>query len=341
MNKIELKYSPYTIKLKTPFETSKGKITERKAFIISITSEIGKTGIGDAAPFPEFGSESYAETEEALNKIELKINVDLNDIKKSIKYTLKDFEAFPSLKHGIEQALLNLICNEKKTTLNELLNLKLKKEIKVNAAIGFLNPEDAIKKVKDFISSGFDTIKIKVGRENFEDDLALVKAIRETVENDVKLRIDINGKWDLESAIAKLKQLENLNIEYAEQPVNSVEDFVELKKVTSISLAADESIRNYISAKTFITNSAIDVIILKPMLIGGLIHALEIIELAEKNNIIPVVTSSFESAIGRTNAVIAAACVKADVAHGLAVSQYYEQDIAEDEFPIVSGKILI
>jgi o-succinylbenzoate synthase len=341
MNKIELKYSPYTIKLKTPFGTSKGRITERNGFIITIKSESGKTGIGDAAPFPEFGSESYEETEEALNKIDLKINVDLNDIRKSVKYTLKDFEAFPSLKHGIEQALLNIICNDKKIALNELLNLKLKSEVNVNAAIGLTNPEEAVKKALNLIAIGFDTIKLKAGRDNFEDDLEVIKGIRDALGNDIKLRIDVNGKWNLKSAIANLNLLEELNIEYTEQPVNSIEDFIELKKETSISLAADESIRNYISAQAFILRKAVDVIVLKPMLIGGLIPTLEVIELAEKNNIIPVITSSFESAIGRMNAVIAAACVKAGVAHGLAVSQYYEEDIAEDNFQIVSGKILI
>lgn len=341
MKELELTYSPYKLILNTAFETFRGRISERKGFIISLKSENGKTGIGDAAPFPEFGSESYEETEETLNKVELKININLSDLRKSLKYTLRNYEAFPALRHGMEQALLNLICNEKNSSLSELLKLKLKDEIIVNDAIGFLSAEDARIKVKDLTAKGYNTIKIKVGRPKFEEDLENVKAVRDTAGNDIKVRIDANGKWDLDSAVKNLKQLEDLSIEYAEQPVDSIEDFIELKKVTSIPLAADESIRNYISAQSFILRKAVDVIVLKPMLIGGLIPTLEIIELAEKYNIIPVVTSSFESAIGRTNVVIAAACIKADVAHGLAVSQYYKKDIADDKFPIVSGKISI
>lgn len=339
MNELELTFSPYRLKLKTPFKTSKGIVSERKGFIIGLKSEAGKKGIGDAAPFSEFGSESYEECEEALNKAEFKVSIDLNDIRKSLKYTLRNYEAFPALHHGLEQALLNLICSEKKISLAELLSLRFKKRINVNAAIGFLNPEDAVKRAKEFTANGFNTIKIKTGRDKIEDDSNLVTEVRKAIGNDVKIRIDVNGKWNLASALRNLAQFENLKIEYVEQPVNSVEDFVELKKTTSIPLAADESIRNIVSAKSFISNKAIDVIVLKPMLIGGLIPSLEIIELSEKNNIIPVITSSFESAIGRTNAIIAAACVKSDVAHGLSVSQYYEQDITEDKFPVVSGKI--
>lgn len=341
MNELELTYSPYRLILNTAFETSRGKVSERKGFIISLKSENGKTGIGDAAPFPEFGSESYEETEETLNKVELKINIDLSDLRKSLKYTLRNYEAFPALRHGMEQALLNLICSEKNSSLSELLKLKIKNEIIVNAVIGFSSSEDTLKQVKDLTLKGFNTIKIKVGRPRFEEDLEILKAVRDAAGSDIKVRIDVNGKWGLDCAVKNLKQLEDLSIEYAEQPVNSIEDFVELKKQTSVPLAADESIRNYISAQAFILRKAVDVIVLKPMLIGGLVPALEIIELAEKNNIIPVITSSFESAIGRTNVVIAAACIHADVAHGLAVSQYYEKDITDDKFPIVSGKISI
>ncbi len=341
MKELELTYSPYRLILNTAFETSRGKVSERKGFIISLKSENGKTGIGDAAPFPEFGSESYEETEETLHKVELKINMDLSDLRKSLKYNLRNYEAFPALRHGMEQALINLICHEKNSSLPELLKLKLKNEIIVNAVIGFSSSADALKKVKDLTLKGFNTIKIKVGRPKFEEDLDIIKAVRDTAGSDLKVRIDVNGKWDLDCAVKNLKQLEDLSVEYAEQPVNSIEEFIELKKETSVPLAADESIRNYISAKSYILRKAIDVIVLKPMLIGGLVPTLEIIELAEKNNIIPVITSSFESAIGRTNVVIAAASINADVAHGLAVSQYYEKDIADDKFPIVSGKISI
>jgi hypothetical protein len=47
MNKLDLTYHPYVLKLKTPFETSKGKISERKGFIVSTKSQSGKIGIGD------------------------------------------------------------------------------------------------------------------------------------------------------------------------------------------------------------------------------------------------------------------------------------------------------
>jgi o-succinylbenzoate synthase len=341
MTELELTYSPYSIKLKTPFITSKNTIKERKGFIISIKNEKGNEGLGDAAPFPDFGSESHEEAEKTLEGLSLKINIDIHVVKESTKEILRLFDHLPALRHGLEQALLNLICKEKNVSLNNLLDIKLKKRINVNAAIGFLPPDEAASKATELVNKGFKTLKVKTGRDSFDEDFKTIESIMNTVGDKIKIRIDTNGKWELRNAAEYLKQLEQFNLEYAEQPVSSLQDFIALKKYTSVPLAPDESVRDKKSTEEFIESKAADVLILKPMMIGGLIPTLEIIKLAEDNKIIPVITSSFESAIGRTNAVIAAAVVKSNVAHGLSVSQYYESDIAEDHYPVKDGMIAL
>ena len=191
------------------------------------------------------------------------------------------------------------------------------------------------------MNEGFKTIKVKTGRDNFDEDLEVIASIRKAVGNKIKIRIDSNGKWSVEEAEKKLNRLKEFSLEYAEQPVNSIDEFRELKQKIQVPLAADESIRNIETAGSFSESKSIDFIILKPMMLGGLIPTLEIIELAEKNNITPVVTSSFESAVGRANVVIAASTVNSDIAHGLAVSRYFEDDITEDKYPVVNGIIKV
>ena len=44
------------------------------------------------------------------------------------------------------------------------------------------------------MEAGFDTIKTKVGTD-FASDLARVRAIREAVGDDVKIRLDANQGW--------------------------------------------------------------------------------------------------------------------------------------------------
>jgi len=276
-----------------------------------------------------------------LSDFKLKVIIDETEIEKSINNCLANYNKLPALRHGLEQSIINIICNKNKTTIDKLLNLKLKKQVNVNAAIGFMNVEESVNAAKTVIAKGFTTLKIKAGRSNFEEDFSVIKLIRETFGENIKLRLDSNGNWNLDEAIINLKALEQFDIEYAEQPVINLSDYINLKKETNIPLAPDESIRSVKDAKEFIKSGVVSYVILKPMMIGGLLPTLEIIKLASAENITPVITSSFESAVGKINAVIAAASVKANVAHGLGVADHFINTITNDPFPIKSGKIIL
>ena len=341
MKDLQLIYSPYTLKLKKSFFTARTEIKERKGFILRLTDPDGFEGIGDCCPFPEFGSESIEDVENVLSDFKLKVTIDETEIEKSISNCLANYNKLPALRHGLEQAIINIICIKNKTTIDNLLNLKLKKHVNVNAAIGFMNVEDSVNAARKFLEKGFTTIKLKVGRSNFEDDFSIIKLIRKSIGDNIKLRVDANGIWNLGDAIINLEQLQKFDIEYAEQPVIKLSDYIELKNKTKIPLAPDESIRSVKDAKEFIKSGAVSYLILKPMMIGGLLPTLEIIKQAVAENITPVITSSFESAVGKTSAVIAAACVKANVAHGLGVTDYFVNTITNDPFPVESGKIIL
>jgi len=339
VNELQLTYSPYILRLKKPFTTSKSTIIERKGFIIRIKNQYGLEGIGDSCPFPDFGSESFEEAESTIKKLKLNLKIDFNNFQESLNSDLADFEKTPALRHGIEQAVLNLICKEKLTTINSLLKIKLKNEIEVNAAIGFNSVAESTMIAREFINQEFKTLKIKCGRDDFNEELECLKGIRNETGDEIKLRIDVNGKWNINQAIHNLKAMESLELEYAEQPVSNLTEMKELKKNCQILIAADESVRTKDDAKKIINEKAADVLILKPMMIGGLLPTLEIIDLAQKNKVECVVTSSFESAIGRTNAVIAASYTHNNMAHGLAVNNFFTNDLIEDPFPVHAGKI--
>jgi o-succinylbenzoate synthase len=341
MRNLELTYSPYHLQLSMPFITSKGEIKERKGLVISLKNISKAQGIGEAAPLPEFGSESFEDDEKALENINLNLKLDLNNIIPSIESSLADFDHLPALRSGLEQAILNLVCVEKNTTLSELFQKPVSRNISVNGVIGILAEDEAVSKAKELRSKGFRTLKLKAGRENFEDEIEIIKTIRNAVGKNTKLRIDINGKWTPEEAALNLKQLEEFDLEYAEQPVKDINDFPSVSSATSIPLAADESVRSYDDAVSIIRNKLASVLILKPMMIGGLTHTFRIIDEAEKNGMKVVITSSFESSIGRSIAVFAAAVLKEQTAHGLAVHDYFNDTIVNNPFPVENGLIKI
>jgi O-succinylbenzoate synthase len=136
-----------------------------------------------------------------------------------------------------------------------------------------------------------------------------------------------------------LNKLEPFDIEYAEQPVTTNEEFKLLKQFTKIPLAVDETLRTNEDALDIIIKGSADVLILKPMMIGGLIPTLRIIENAKRANLKCIISSSFESSVGRAFAAFAAACIEDDTAHGLSTGEYFETDIEQFILPIRNGFI--
>lgn len=338
MIKINLKYKPYLLQLKDPIVTSKGEIKERKGFLIYLQDQKGCKGTGDCAPFQEYGSETYDNAIEVIKKFNGRFHIDFNDVYKTIKHSLKQFDNLPALKHGLEQALINYICSKKNISLNEALKLSSKRFVNVNAVIGFLTTKQTEEKAAQFIKKGYDTIKLKAGRNNFNEDFDCIRAVSNLNEN-LNIRVDVNGKWRLDEAKHHLEELKQFNIEYVEQPVSSIKDFGELKKVSHIPIAADESLRTIADAAAIIKNSDADVLILKPMLLGGLIPLLSIYNEAKKNKLRCVVSSSFESVVGRSYALFAASLINENTAHGLSVEDYFENELFPNPYPVINGQI--
>ncbi|MGA7721330.1 MAG: o-succinylbenzoate synthase [Ignavibacteriaceae bacterium] len=339
MKNLSLTFSSYNLKFKNPFESSKGSLNERNGFLIHLKSSSGKTGVGDAAPLPESGSESYAEAENELKKLKLNLKINFHDIENSITQSLSSLDKFPALHHGVEQALINLISKENNLSINEILNESSNNRINVNAVIGFLTPDESAEEAQKLIRQGFTTLKVKAGRDKFEDDLNCLKAIRESAGTKIKLRVDANGKWELNEAIKNLKRMKLIDPEYVEQPLNGLANFIKLKNKTGVPLAVDESIRTIKDAVEFIQHKAVSFVILKPMMLGGIIPVMNIKNFAEQNGLKVVITSSFESVVGRSMAIFAASTVKEQLAHGLATGNYFEKDLFADPYPVKNGMI--
>jgi o-succinylbenzoate synthase len=297
-------------------------------------------GIGETALLPDFGSETYEEDEKALENFKLNLRIDVDNPEESLKDNLSDYDSLPSLKSGLELAILNLICNEKRTSIPEFLKRNYSDSILVNGVIGFISLEKVEEMASDLIQKGFSTIKVKVGRDDFDEDFKTIKKIREAVGYNIRLRIDANAKWNKDEALEYLKRLETFDIQYAEQPVKDLNDFLFLKGKTKIPLAADESIRSFKEAEKFVTNKATLFLILKPMMLGGILPTLKIADLAKQNEIETVITSSFETIIGRIGVVNAAAFVNNNLAHGLGIADYFNEKDTANPFPVSNGKII-
>jgi O-succinylbenzoate synthase len=201
----------------------------------------------------------------------------------------------------------------------------LRDQVPVNALIAALSPPEAVEAALEATGQGFTCLKVKVG---VGDDLARVSEIRNAVGTAVKIRIDANGVWDLDTAQQRLTALARYDLELAEQPVASLEDLARLRRLVDIPLAADEAVRHRDDALRLARLDAADALVVKVQPLGGVRAALAVIEAA---GIPAIVTSMIETSVGlAAGAALAAALPELPFACGLATASLLAADVTTD-----------
>lgn len=327
--------------LQVPIITSKHKITERKGFLLQISGE-EYSAEGECTPFPEFGSESLEDAEAQIKNIAIDRDIfEGKDFLDKLDKELQNFRQFPALCHAVEQSILTLYTRISKIKYSEAFNLPAKDTVKVNAFIGIKNINDTLSDARVFFDDGFDTIKLKFGRTDFKEELCILDEISRQFSNDINIRLDINGAWNVKTAIERIYQLEKYNMEYIEQPVKTLEQISKISAISSIPIAADESIRSIEDAKIIMDQGICRVLVLKPMMLGGIINTLKIAQEADKKNIKTIITSSFEGPLAFNYAAHAASFIRGDYAHGLGIGNIFSEPQDNTRYPLRKSKIIL
>lgn len=177
-----------------------------------------------------------------------------------------------------------------------------RKVIPVNVTIPALDPATAVALVKE---SGASTAKVKIGDpgDSAEDDFARVAAVRDTLGPEGHVRVDVNAGWDLETAVERLDKLAELDLQYVEQPVATLEEMKELRRRVLVPVAADEMVRQSPHPLRVIEEGAADILILKVQPMGGVSRVLD---LANRASIPVVISSALETSVGMYGGLLAA-----------------------------------
>ena len=211
----------------------------------------------------------------------------------------------------------------------------IRDEVQINATL----PNVKVSEVKELLA-GFDgcnTIKIKIN--DFETDQALlIECLKEVPK--AKFRLDVNGGWALEEAIANVQSYESAFgslIEYIEQPCTDFADLNSLRNNTGIKIAVDESIRKYLAGDLTRIKEVADIAIIKWAPTGGITAALEVID---KIDLPVVISSALDSSVGISHGLsLAAAVPNLYGACGLGTASLLAGDVTSDSLIPINGII--
>ncbi|MFJ2550971.1 o-succinylbenzoate synthase [Microbacterium sp. NPDC087591] len=206
----------------------------------------------------------------------------------------------------------------------------LRERIGVNATVPAIDAARVPELLARF--AGCRTAKVKVAEpgQTLADDVARVRAVREVMGPEGRIRIDANGAWNVDEAERAVHALNEFDLEYVEQPCTTVPELAELRqrvKYLGIPVAADESVRKSSDPLAVARAGAADLLVIKAQPLGGVRHALQIVTAAG----LPVVVSSaLDTAIGLSQgAALAAALPRLDYDCGLGTSSLFLDDVAE------------
>ena len=206
--------------------------------------------------------------------------------------------------------------------------------VPVNVTVPAVSAEQAHQLVA---ASGCSTAKVKVAEigQTLADDIARVEAVRDALGNDGRIRVDANGAWSVDEAADALKRLDAVSLEYAEQPVRTLEEMAELRRLVDVRLAADESVRTADDPLRVAGLEAADIVVLKVQPLGGVRRCLEV---AEACGLPVVVSSAVETSVGLAAGVaLAAALPELPFACGLGTAQLLAADVTRDPLLPVDG----
>jgi O-succinylbenzoate synthase len=206
--------------------------------------------------------------------------------------------------------------------------------VPVNVTVPAVGAEQAHAIVR---ASGCRTAKVKVAEpgQSPGDDLARVEAVRDALGPAGAIRVDANAAWDVDTAVARIAELDRVGLEYVEQPCATLGQLAALRRRIDVRIAADEVVRRSADPLRVDLREACDVVVLKVQPLGGVRAALRV---AEAHGLPCVVSSALESSVGIAAGVaLAAALPELPFACGLATVALFTRDVTSAPLLPVDG----
>ncbi len=219
-----------------------------------------------------------------------------------------------------------------------------RQRVEVNATVPAV-PASKVSAVLDrFGPCGTVKVKVAESGQGLADDVARVRAVR-VARPDAAIRVDANGAWTVAEAVAALRSLSEVGLQYAEQPCTSVEELVALREMldreqVDTVLAADESVRKADDPLRVARTGAVGVAVVKVAPLGGVARTLRVAEQLAALGVRVVVSSALDTSVGIAAGVAAAAALPdAPLACGLGTVALFESDVCRQPLTPSSGEL--
>jgi o-succinylbenzoate synthase len=313
-----------TYRFRASITTAHGTLHQREVLVLQLRDERGIQGIGEAAPLPGYGRGSLADARADLVEA-------LSDSPTPSGFGYRT----PQAASALDVATRDLDARRRARPFLDGLCEQPSRSIRVNATVAATDRAGASREAAAAVEAGFSCVKLKVG---VGDDAGRVAAVRAAVGPDTAIRIDANGAWSPDEAVAALRSLAPAGIEMCEEPVHGVAGLGEVRERLGgeVPIAMDESA----SEPGALDSGVCDFVCLKTASAGGITSLLDGARRAREAGSEVYVASTYDGPIGIAAGLHAAAALGPDIpACGLATLPLFAN--VDDPFPARDGRIQV
>ena len=299
--------------------------------LLRIEDEDGFVGLGEAAPLADYHGVNVEDVLEALEAC--------RDMLAAASPGASTAEALAEWRRmavlpavaAVDMALWDMESRQTGEPVWRRLGARIADPVEVNYTIAAADRAGAAAEAAQARAAGFRCVKVKVG---MGDDAGRLAAVRAVVGPEVAIRLDANGAWSVEQAVASLRALAPVGIELCEEPVHGLEQTRDVAAaIPEVPLALDETA----SGAGALDDRVCRAVCLKIAACGGITGLLEAAHSARAAGYEVYLASTLDGPLGIAAALHAAAAVQPDHPCGLATLGLFAG--RDDLFPAHGGRI--
>lgn len=314
---------PIKLVMKEPFVIANVTNYDMYYIVVKVVTDEGIVGYGEATPAWEVTGETYQSVMACVQLFSegsllgyslLGREIGSLDAVREIMDAIEPRTGVrlvygnPSAIAAIEQAILDACGKYLHQSIYALFGAA-NQPIRFTRNISILDVDTTLERVATGIDLGYQIIRLKVGLlgggglPGRERDVEVVKKARQLIEQSgksLKLIADANqGFGDVETTIAFCRRIEG-NLDWLEQPTaaGDLMAFSKIHQHTGVPLMADEALHSYEQAHMLLELGGVDYFNIKLMKTGGLLRAIDIIDLAAEHGVKCQIGSMLESSLG-------------------------------------------
>jgi L-alanine-DL-glutamate epimerase-like enolase superfamily enzyme len=270
-----------------PLTISRGTITGSTSLVVTVTQD-GVEGWGEMSPgAPEATDAARADLDDWAPMLEGCAPWEIQRVEPALRERARSAEAVAA----IDMAMHDWIGKRAGMPLWQLWGLDRSRIVPTSVTVGINPPPVVRERVTEILArTGTRVLKVKLGHPDGPDaDREMFAAAQEAAAaatgDPVAWRVDANGGWSLDAAVAMTRWLAERGVAYVEQPLprGAEEDLAPLFTRTALPIYVDESVR--VAADVPALADRVHGVNLKLMKTGGLTEALRLVAVARANGL--------------------------------------------------------